>query len=87
MGAGTRKLGAQDSVLDHEVCVAEGCNGHADEEIFWGEVGGYRDGVDFVGFVELEKSEALILIRMLIMETFLSMGRNIASCKLAKYQR
>lgn len=53
MRAGAREFRAHDSVLDHKVGVAEGCDGHADKEIFWGEVGGYGDSVYFVGFVEL----------------------------------
>ena len=39
--------------LDHEVGVAEGGDGDADEEVFWGEVGRDGDGVDLERLVVL----------------------------------
>lgn len=55
MGAGAREFGAHDAMLNHEVGVAERGNSDADEEVFWGEIGGDGDGIDLVRVVKLEE--------------------------------
>lgn len=53
MGSGAGKGGAHSAFSDHEVGVAEGCDGNFYEDLVRGEGGGGGDGVDFVGGVEL----------------------------------